>query len=566
MNPTLISVILFLALHQYQYTNNMLVEACVSKLVSLVRPAAKAVGSAATSVADDIGRGLSKIDDARSATSIAKNGGKAGLSPLDDAKGAAASFLDQSGKLVIQNAGKAAEDALKAAITAADEVFSSADNLGAAAYFAKRVQAESSVVGGITRADDFLRNLAKGTKNLPDEILPLLDEMGEFPLDNKLQQLVGGSLSRVKTHGGDMADPVFWKSTTKYLNDMKMTRSIKALTDASVRAMREFEPKQLIDIQQAADDTARRMANILDEALQGAAVINVVVTQRRISQAAADIYVVAGEQMMIMVRRTTLSVKKIMKKPGQLIELNEVDINDIRKAEEAFRESEQQLLNAVNTGENIQTMSKRLSEMMDAGQDLLEKSKKIDGILKSVNLLGDAAVSNPRTWKEVLTNVATRKEVQLFTVGLTSAGVGGIAGAGGSEASTLMYDHWTNKDITHAENEARDTRYRAWLRTTWFKNVKDPSKVWLHYSEAGGPSKVPYAYDDPRGAWLPFLKMEKEAFEQMKIQKLVESEEENKNNETPVMMDEAKFTIIEQENNNDNTNKGTYEDLERGRG
>jgi hypothetical protein len=134
---------------------------------------------------------------------------------------------------------------------------------------------------GSKESSDFFKNLATKSAaawEAPDDILQLLDEVGEFAMDDVLKGIMGDAMSRVARHGGEIADPSFWRRVVPHLYHIKGVKAIKAIRDGALTVMKEYQPDELLQMQRFTDDVLERMLSVVDDAAeQGAQGLNLVV-------------------------------------------------------------------------------------------------------------------------------------------------------------------------------------------------------------------------------------------------------------------------------------------------
>ena len=233
--------------------------------VIIVKTTATGVARAAATGLDDVARAAATgLDDAaRAAATGLDDAARAAGAGLDDVARAVATGLDDVGGAVGKNL-----DELGKSVASLDDYGRTVlwDNnivlLAGKAEFGPGISIArvASVGRGGESVKDFLISLAKNSpaKDLPQELLPLLNEVRTIALDRTLAKVIGEGMTRL---GGKKAlDPTFWKDVTNHLVSVKNLRLTDEILEAGFRGMKELEPSQLLNIQRYADDMLKKIA------------------------------------------------------------------------------------------------------------------------------------------------------------------------------------------------------------------------------------------------------------------------------------------------------------------
>lgn len=238
------------------------------------------------------------------------------------------------------------------------------------------------------RAEKFLRKLAQNSRDVPSDILPLLDDVGDIPLDKELQQIIGKSMSQVAQRAANqIGNPFFWNQIGAYLLKLKTVRAMDVLTGVAVRALREYEPEQLIILQRLIDDSVLRLRNVADDALTGVVELSPQTILAHVRRSAGVLYEAAGDKLMSMVRNFHKSLRKQISKPdvrdgdgGGAIQL--FDKNNLERAEKILEESHDELTKSILSGAELNVLSGKFD-------DMIKKSEEVGNIL---DVMEDVAI------------------------------------------------------------------------------------------------------------------------------------------------------------------------------
>jgi hypothetical protein len=110
------------------------------------------------------------------------------------------------------------------------------------------------------RARNYLYNLAKSSKKVPDDIIPLLEDVQEVAMDNRFRAILQDAVNRVKSgSGGGIGDAPFWLKVQIHLRSARGYRAINEVTDFGVQQMRDFNPEDLRRVRQFANEVLDRL-------------------------------------------------------------------------------------------------------------------------------------------------------------------------------------------------------------------------------------------------------------------------------------------------------------------
>lgn len=318
---------------------------------------------------------------------------------------------------------------------------------------------------GLTRADQFLKFLARGSQNVPEELLPLLDDIGEFAMDTKLQTIIGKAMSRATTRGV-IADPIFWKQVIKYATEMKHTKNIDDIASSTIKGLKEFEPDQLIALQRIADESVRKLYSYVDDAiaLSDVAVSPIALNVQKTLRA-GDIFQAAGNRLKELTQNFHKHLKNSISKPE--VRLGDETLTQMldkyKHSDKAFKESEAALENAVKSGSSADELSTRLHDMIEkskaVGQvlDEIEPVAISKGIMQTSDGVSTAWGNVMKTpWRDTLQSIMNDKITRY------AAYASGILAAS-AVGSSIVYDYYEQQYMTREELEARDEAWRLWL-------------------------------------------------------------------------------------------------------
>ena len=245
--------------------------------------------------------------------------------------------------------------------------------------------ARTATEAKLKRVDKFLTTLAKASTDIPEAVLPILDDIGYIPMDIVFTKAIGEAMSRSAAAAANgiksnLADKRFWLEILPHLKHLRAAKKLERLTKTARKGMREFEPEELIEIQRMSDNYMDEMLHIVDEAAEaGSHALDILVRR-----SAGEIFDVAKDKVSETVTNYYTTFKKNLKKPRGLDDHDMPEVQfgvtavaaatdtaaDTRLivAEMSFEEATLEMKLSISGSSPPQELSQRLATQINKGE------------------------------------------------------------------------------------------------------------------------------------------------------------------------------------------------------
>jgi len=379
---------------------------CEAGFWGLLGVGARAAGTAARTVGDDLvrvggaaGRAVGSVGD-----DAARHGMSAASKLTDDLAGAAgqtAKSLDDFTGAAGQTINALADDGTRAI---------------ALAGFRGSPQTSTSV-------KEWLRQLARGSTQVTDDVLPLLDDVGEITLDPAMQKIIGSAMTRVARGGSEVGDATFWRQVVSHIRSGRALRVADEVGAEAIHYATQLEPRELIHLQSYLENSLGKLTQASSQLRQAGGGVG----------SAADFYIRHTAADVVRALRKGVSVDSIKKmkmlkgKTGPLDRFGGdnglLSYKELKEAKTTLQEAGKQLDDAVDTIARNPNIP--LEEMTVAARDFSHTAQQVDTITSHI---GHHQAANIVRYKELL---AAHRASQKKTAGMLVAGGTLVAGLGG---------------------------------------------------------------------------------------------------------------------------------------
>jgi hypothetical protein len=244
------------------------------------------------------------------------------------------------------------------------------------------------------RANKFLRSLAaesKEMRDLPTDVMPLLDDLPDIEMDKVLRDITGEAVIRVQREGGKIATPEFWAKIIPHLKYLKTMKIMDELGEVSIRGIREFEPEQLIELQRLTDDFLEKLTTTVDDVLDETVEEAIDIYARK---TAGEVFMAAGEKSVEMIVKFYKGGKRWiveeMKKPGKDVPSDPADIRFVKEAEDDVAIAVNDLKKAVDEGAPLSILAKKFGDQLEKTQTLKEVLDDVEMEILEKGILAEA--------------------------------------------------------------------------------------------------------------------------------------------------------------------------------